>query len=139
MDSSGVKTLRLKNVKKDVKKELQTSSYIMLPLPQKEKMLTLMVVRNHSLWGREQNQLVEVASEEVASENKLKDKKVTDIFHKEALSVFLCASPTMHSGFFRGSLLHTGGGPPWQMYSVLLGSCLSSNGGDWPRTTWATI
>lgn len=47
-----------------------------------------------------------LASEEVASENKLKDKKVTDIFHKEALSVFLCASPTMHSGFFRGSPLH---------------------------------
>lgn len=59
----------------------------------------MMVAYNCSLWGKEQNQLVEVAPEEVASENKLKDKKVAAVFHKEALNVSLCASPTMYPGF----------------------------------------
>lgn len=50
------------------------------------------------------------APQEVASENKLKDKKVIAIFCKKALSN--CASPTMHSDFSEDHL-HTGGEPPW--------------------------
>lgn len=75
-------------------------------------MVTLSLVYNCSLWGKEQNQIVEVAPEGVASENKLKDKKVTSISHKEALSD--CAPPTMYSGFSEDHpFILEVGHPPW--------------------------
>lgn len=101
----------------------------------RKKMQTPHTHLDCSWWGKEQNHLVEVAPEEVASENKLKDKKVIAIFHKEASSN--CASPTTCSGFSEVHTFVLEVGHHGEVYPGPLGSCPS--GGDWPRTTWAAI
>lgn len=84
-----------------MKKELQTSSVLHNDLPQKEKntnpTYTVIVIYNHSSWGKEKKRLVEIPLEEAASENKWKDKKVITLCYKE---VFINkVYPTMHLGF----------------------------------------
>lgn len=101
----------------------------------RKKMQTPHTHLDCSWWGKEQNHLVEVAPEEVASENKLKDKKVIAVFHKEALSN--CASPTTCSGFSEVHPFILEAGHHGEVYPGPLGSC--PRGADWPRTTWAAI